>query len=80
MAVGSLPGRLTAAFAATQCRSPKFSIEVLDEGYRAVNSALKTRYLVRPAPSDAPLTEGARERLSLCTRLPPKSARRYSAP
>jgi hypothetical protein len=42
----------------------KFSIEVLDEGYRAVNSALKTRYLVRPAPSDAPLTEGARERLS----------------
>ena len=47
----------------------KFSIEVLDEGYRAVNSALKTRYLVRPAPSDAPLTEGARERLT--THPPP---------
>lgn len=40
----------------------KFSIEVLDEGYRAVNAALNTRYLVRPAPSDAPLTEGVGER------------------
>ncbi|HEY4105410.1 MAG TPA: hypothetical protein VGM44_16040, partial [Polyangiaceae bacterium] len=35
----------------------KFSIELLDDGYRAVDPALKLRYLVNKAPGDAPLTE-----------------------
>ncbi len=34
-----------------------FSIEVLDDGYRAVNAAFKLRYVVRRAPDDAELTE-----------------------
>ncbi|HEX3776884.1 MAG TPA: GAF domain-containing protein [Polyangiaceae bacterium] len=35
----------------------KFSIELLDDGYRAVDPALKLRYFVNKAPGDAPLTE-----------------------
>jgi hypothetical protein len=38
----------------------KFSIELLDSGYRAVDPKLNIRYLVHRAPRDAPLTEGAR--------------------
>jgi hypothetical protein len=38
----------------------KFSIELLDSGYRAVDPGLNIRYLVHRAPRDAPLTEGAR--------------------
>lgn len=33
-----------------------FSIEVLDEGYRAVDPTTRQRYFVRKAPDDAPLT------------------------
>jgi hypothetical protein len=35
----------------------KFSIELLDRGYRAVDPSLKLRYLINEAPADAPLTE-----------------------
>ncbi len=35
----------------------KFSIELLDNGYRAVDPAQKIRYAVRKAPSDAPLSD-----------------------
>jgi hypothetical protein len=35
----------------------KFSIELLDDGYRAVDPSLKLRYLVNKAPGDSPLTE-----------------------
>jgi GAF domain len=35
----------------------KFSIELLDRGYRAVDPALKLRYLINEAPADAPLSE-----------------------
>jgi len=38
---------------------PKLTIELLDHGYRAVDPALKVRYVVREAPADMPLTEGA---------------------
>jgi hypothetical protein len=34
----------------------KFSIELLDDGYRAVDPTLKIRYLVAKAPHDAPLS------------------------
>ncbi|MES1175717.1 MAG: GAF domain-containing protein [Myxococcales bacterium] len=37
----------------------KFSIELLDRGYRAVDPALKLRYLINEAPADSPLTEEA---------------------
>lgn len=37
----------------------KFSIELLDRGYRAVDPALKLRYLINEAPADAPLTGSA---------------------
>src|SRR5262245_63956647 len=33
----------------------KFSIELLDDGYRAVDPVQKIRYLVNQAPSDAPV-------------------------
>src|SRR6187551_529403 len=33
----------------------KFSIELLDDGYRAVDPIQKIRYLVNQAPSDSPL-------------------------
>ncbi|HVJ14916.1 MAG TPA: hypothetical protein VM686_05725 [Polyangiaceae bacterium] len=35
----------------------KFSIEVLDDGYRAVNPAQRTRYVIRRAPEAAALTD-----------------------
>ena len=35
-----------------------FSIEVLDDGVRAVDPMARLRYLLRQAPDDAPLTEG----------------------
>src|SRR6185295_17851895 len=35
----------------------KFSIELLDQGYRAVDAELKIRYFVNNAPTDEPLTE-----------------------
>jgi len=47
---------------------PKLTIELLDHGYRAVDPALKVRYLVREAPADMPLTEGAQ--VSLTVRPP----------
>src|SRR5262245_3297056 len=37
----------------------KFSIELLDDGYRAVDPAQKIRYVVRPGPGDTPLTAEA---------------------
>ena len=37
----------------------QFSIELLDNGYRAVDPALKLRYLVNQAPDDAALSEQA---------------------
>lgn len=37
-----------------------FSIEVLDEGYRAVDPMTRQRYFVRQAPDDAPLVTEAR--------------------
>ncbi len=37
----------------------QFSIELLDNGYRAVDPALKLRYLVNQAPDDAALSEHA---------------------
>jgi hypothetical protein len=36
-----------------------FSIELLDEGYRAIDPMTRTRYVVRRAPDDAKLTNGA---------------------
>jgi hypothetical protein len=36
-----------------------FSIELLDDGYRAIDPATRTRYIVRKAPDDAPLSSGA---------------------
>ncbi|HRI66617.1 MAG TPA: GAF domain-containing protein [Polyangium sp.] len=36
-----------------------FSIEVLDEGYRAVDPMTRQRYFVRKAPDDAPITTSA---------------------
>ncbi|HWZ93370.1 MAG TPA: hypothetical protein VNW92_31135 [Polyangiaceae bacterium] len=39
----------------------KFSIELLDDGYRAVDPSLKLRYLVNQAPADAPLTPANEE-------------------
>jgi len=47
---------------------PKLTIELLDHGYRAVDPALKVRYVVREAPADMPLTEGAQ--VSLTVRPP----------
>src|SRR5687768_8557022 len=47
---------------------PKLTIELMDDGYRAVDPALKVRYLIRQAPTDLPLTEGARVRH---TSMPP---------
>ncbi len=37
----------------------KFSIELLDEGYRAVDPGQSVRYLVKKAPADAPLINPA---------------------
>jgi hypothetical protein len=39
---------------------PKLTIELLDEGYRAVDPALNVRYLVTEAPPGMPLTDSAR--------------------
>jgi hypothetical protein len=36
-----------------------FSIELLDDGYRAIDPATRLRYIVRKAPDDAPLSNGA---------------------
>ena len=35
-----------------------FSIELLDNGYRAVDRKQKLRYVVKKAPNDAPLNDG----------------------
>ena len=43
-----------------------FSIDLLDDGYRAVDPSSRTRYEVRRAPDDAPLSTG------VSTPLPPK--------
>jgi hypothetical protein len=48
---------------------PKLTIELTDNGYRAVDPALKVRYLVSEAPPGTPLTDGARAILS--THPPP---------
>jgi hypothetical protein len=36
-----------------------FSIELLDDGYRAIDASTRTAYLLRKAPADAPLTGAA---------------------
>ena len=36
-----------------------FSIELLDEGYRAINPMARLRYIVKRAPDSAPLTNGS---------------------
>src|SRR5260370_23485736 len=36
-----------------------FSIELLDDGYRAIDPMTRLRYIVRRAPDDAPLANGA---------------------
>lgn len=51
----------------------RFSIEVLDDGYRAVNVERRTRYVVRRAPDDAELTDSASLRPS--TIPPPLDSR-----
>jgi len=38
----------------------ELSVEVLDDGFRAVDKTAKVKYLVRKAPEDAPLTERKR--------------------
>jgi hypothetical protein len=48
---------------------PKLTIELLDRGYRAVDPALKVRYVVTEAPAGTPLTEGVR--VPLTTYPPP---------
>src|SRR5689334_10968954 len=35
-----------------------FSIELLDDGYRAIDPLTRTRYVVQRAPESAPLTTG----------------------
>jgi hypothetical protein len=45
----------------------KFSIELLDDGYRAVDPSLKLRYLVNKAPGDAPLTPQSEDEISAVT-------------
>jgi hypothetical protein len=55
---------------------PKLTIELMDDGYRAVDPALKVRYLIRQAPTDLPVTEGARVRT---TSLPPASPSKKSS-
>jgi hypothetical protein len=54
----------------------KFSIEVIDDGYRAVNPVLRTRYVVRRAPDDAILTDRIAVRPSS---IPPPGALSRSA-
>src|SRR5258706_16226529 len=53
----------------------KFSIELLDDGYRALDPKLKLRYVVAKAPLDAPLTSIAPDSPKLPTNgkpsLPP---------
>lgn len=39
----------------------KFSIELLDQGYRAVDPQLKLRFLINEAPAESVLTEGKAE-------------------
>jgi hypothetical protein len=48
---------------------PKLTIELTDNGYRAIDPELKVRYLVSEAPPGMPLTDGARAILS--THPPP---------
>jgi hypothetical protein len=55
---------------------PKLTIELMDDGYRAVDPALKVRYLIRQAPTDLPITEGARVR---STSMPPANPSKKSS-
>jgi hypothetical protein len=48
---------------------PRLTIELTDNGYRAVDPELAVRYVVSEAPPDMPLTDGARTVLS--THPPP---------
>ena len=48
---------------------PKLTIELTDNGYRAIDPQLKVRYLVSEAPAGMPVTDGARVILS--THPPP---------
>ncbi|HEV8551630.1 MAG TPA: hypothetical protein VGQ57_21425 [Polyangiaceae bacterium] len=43
---------------------PKLTIELTDDGYRAIDPALKVRYVVSEAPAGTPVTDGARTVLS----------------
>ncbi|HEY3499011.1 MAG TPA: hypothetical protein VGK73_30175, partial [Polyangiaceae bacterium] len=56
---------------------PKLTIELLDEGYRAVDPQLKVRYVVTEAPAGTPLTEGAQVPL---TTYPPPAVTESQAP
>ncbi|MEJ7731117.1 MAG: hypothetical protein WKG00_18115, partial [Polyangiaceae bacterium] len=49
-----------------------FSIELLDDGYRAIDPAARIRYVVRKAPDDAALTNGTATARAAST--PPASA------
>ncbi|HEY4157703.1 MAG TPA: hypothetical protein VGM29_06380 [Polyangiaceae bacterium] len=58
----------------------KFSIELLDQGYRAVDAELKVRYFVNNAPADAPLTDGNGSSGSLVVAaksVPAESAKKF---
>src|SRR5215510_13312395 len=54
----------------------KFSIELLDDGYRAVDPVQKIRYVVNQAPADsalsapAPLTNGSAAPAAIASVLP----------
>jgi hypothetical protein len=56
---------------------PKLTIELLDQGYRAVDPALKIRYVVTEAPAGTQLTEGAQ---ALLTTYPPPAVSESQAP
>jgi GAF domain len=49
-----------------------FSIELLDDGYRAIDPMARLRYIVKRAPDNAPLTNGSGQDAPLSQ--PPKSA------
>ena len=56
---------------------PKLTIELLDEGYRAVDPQLKVRYVVTEAPAGMAVTEGAQ---TLLTTYPPPAVSDSQAP
>ena len=47
-----------------------FSIELLDDGFRAIDPATRLRYVVKRAPDDAELTSGGSVRRAAARRKP----------